>query len=145
MTASVTPIQTLQNGSTQYHQIYRIVSKSTTLNQDGTGLQFSVDVRILMHDFRRFVDRWHGFHVQYSYQWIRHVDGAVFVALSGSRSVQAAFRSYVDRYKSPLMLMSNNFDYGRRIPVGRSVTEFQKELNELFDPKHGRHGRGGSR
>lgn len=145
MTNRVTEQTGLRKSQTQYHQIYRIVSKSTTPNQDSTALQFSVDIRILMHDFRRFVDRWHGFHVQYSYQWIRHADGAVIVALSGSRSVHAAFCNYVERRKSSLRFMSDSLDHGRHIPVGRSAIEFQKELDVLFDPIHGRYGRGGSR
>lgn len=74
----------------------------------------------------------HGFDVEFSYRWVRHADGTLYFALSGSRSVQDVFADY---------LTNNNGDYftdATIIRYGRNAGAFNRAFDTLLKLKHGR-------
>lgn len=121
----VTPKDGLKKSQQQYHSIQHISSDS------------GVDIRNFMRAFRQFADRFHGTKAPYTYSWVRHSNGHIYLALSGSRSVQYAFDSFVRAYGVFMFVWRDTF--------GRFEKSFNETFAEYADAKHGRHGRGGSR
>ena len=146
MTESATPKDGLQKSQQQYHYIYRIVSTERFLGYVNDDVASPIAIRNFLRAFRQYADRWQGFKMEYDYMWVRRADGSVYIAISGSRAIHAAFRSFVGRESSLVRYRSDNYEYHSRdhFPT-RNEIEFKKKLAEFLDPKHGRHGRGGSR
>lgn len=117
--------------------ICQILSKSYTYENGGeTRVHDFIDIRRLMKAFRQFAESWHGFKVQYQYQWIRHADNSIHISLAGSKSIHAAFQRFIERQSSSVVFESQMF----------CVEGFYGSvMARLYDPKHGRHGRGASR
>lgn len=107
----------------QYHAIFAV--------QDATV----ISTRDFMSQFSDFANRWHGHPVKVVYTWTRHANGALFYAITGTRSLLKAFDAYLDHRGVAFHLEH----YGHR------RSEFERDVALLFHPVHGRHGRGGSR
>lgn len=114
----VTPKDGLQKSRQQYHSITRM-----------TGYP---KIRMFTCAMGQWLRKYHGFDVDYSYRWVRHQDGSLYFALSGSRSVQDVFADY---------LANNNGDYFTDATVtqyGRNTAAFNRAFDKLLELKHGR-------
>ena len=94
-----------------------------------------ISTRDFMSQFADYANRWHGHPVKVTYKWIRHESGALFFAITGSRSVLSAFAEYL-QHRGVAFHVEH---YSHR------HSEFERDVALLFHPVHGRHGRGGSR
>lgn len=117
METLVTPKDGLQK-SQQYHSITCMTGKPK--------------IRMFACAMKQHLSKYHGFDVDFSYRWVRHEDGSLYFALSGSRSVQAVFADY---------LVNNNGDYYTDATVtryGRNTASFNRAFTKLLELKHGR-------
>lgn len=126
MTETGTPIQELKKSPQyQYHAIFAVHDAAV------------ISTRDYMSQFADFANRWHGHQVKVTYKWIRHESGALFFAVTGSRSVLSAFAAYLEHVG--VADRTHVEHYGHR------HSEFDRDVALLFHPVHGRHGRGSSR
>lgn len=124
MTKTATPIQELKKSPQhQYHAIFTVHPAS------------AISTRDFMSQFADYANRWHGHPVKVVYTWIRHESGALFYALTGTRSLLKAFESYLGHREVAFHIEH----YGHR------HSEFERDVTLLFHPVHGYRGRGSSR
>lgn len=89
-------------------------------------------IRMFTCALGQWLRKYHGFDVEFNYRWVRHQDGSLYFALSGSRSVQDVFADY---------LTNNNGDYFTDATVtryGRNTAAFNRAFSALLELKHGR-------
>lgn len=118
MTNSVTLKNGLKKSQSQYHSITRM-----------TGYP---KIRMFACAVKQYLRKYHGIEVEFSYRWVRHEDGSLYFALSGSRSVQDVFTGY---------LGNNQGDYYDDAIVkhyGRNTAAFNRAFDKLLELKHGR-------
>lgn len=113
----------LNKASHQYHAIFTVHPAA------------AISTRDFMSQFADYANRWHGRTVKVTYTWTRHESGALFYAITGTRSLLKAFESYLEHRAVAFHVES----YGHRHP------EFERDVALLFHPVHGYHGRGSSR
>lgn len=113
----------LNKASHQYHAIFTVHPAA------------AISTRDFMSQFADYANRWHGRTVKVTYTWTRHESGALFYAITGTRSLLKAFDAYLD-HRGVVFHVEH---YGHR------HSEFERDVALLFHPVHGRHGRGSSR
>lgn len=116
----VTPKDGLQKTQQQYHSITRM-----------TGYP---KIRMFTCAMGQWLRKYHGFNVDFKYQWVRHEDGSLYFALSGSRSVQDVFASYLDNNQG------SYYDSVTVTQYGRNTGAFNRAYAKLVESKHGRSG-----
>lgn len=117
MEKSVTLKHGLQKTQQQYHSITKM-----------TG---NPKIRMFTCAMGQHLRKYHGFDVDFSYRWVRHADGSLYFALSGSRSVQDVFAAYLD---------NNNGDYydsAHLTQYGRHTVKFNRAFDKLLELKRG--------
>lgn len=117
MTKTATPFQELKK-SPQHHSITKMTGHPK--------------IRMFTCALGQWLRKYHGFDVEFNYRWVRHQDGSLYFALSGSRSVQDVFADY---------LINNNGDYFADATVtryGRNTAAFKRAFSALLELKHGR-------
>lgn len=113
----------LNKAAHSYHAIFAVHDAAVITTRD------------FMSQFADYANRWHGHQVKVTYKWIRHESGALFFAVTGSRSVLKAFEAYLDHRG----VVFHVEQYGHR------HSEFERDVALLLHPIHGYHGRGSSR
>jgi hypothetical protein len=126
MTKTAPPIQELKKSPQhRYHAIFAVHNAA------------SISTRDFMGQFADYANRWHGHKVKVTYKWIRHENGTLIFAITGTRSVLKAFEAYLEHVGVA--------DRARVEHYGHRHSEFERDVALLFHPVHGRHGRGASR
>jgi hypothetical protein len=74
--------------------------------------------------------------IEFSYQWVKLPDGTVYFALSGSRAVQDAFKSYLINNKGSTL---GSVEY---VTYGRNSSAFHLAFNEYYEQRKHLHGFG---
>ncbi len=115
MTETATPKQELKKPP-QHHSITRMTNPK---------------IRLFACALGQHLRKCHGFDVDYSYRWVRHADGTLYFALSGSRSVQLVFADYLDSNRS------NYYDSYSVTQYGANLVAFNRVFAKLLELKHG--------
>lgn len=89
-------------------------------------------IRMFTCAMGQWLRKFHGFDVDFSYRWVRHQDGSLYFALSGSRSVQAVFADYLDNNQG------NYYTDATVTQYGRNKAAFNRAFAKLLELKHGR-------
>lgn len=125
MTNRVTEQTGLKKSQPQYHSITRMTGHPK--------------IRMFTCAMGQWLRKYHGFDIDFSYQWVRHEDGSLYFALTGSRSVQDVFAAYVDNNQGDYYDTANVVQYGRNTPA------FRRAFNKLLESRQLRHGYGESK
>lgn len=122
MRDTVTPEQALNKEPQQHHSI--------------TTMTSSVNIRGFVCAMAQHLRAYIAPDIRFNYQWVRLPDGVVQFALSGSRAVQDAFKSYLVNNRGRTLASAEYISFGR------NNTAFHRAFNEYFEQRKTPHGFG---